>query len=185
MKVAGRDKLALIFGVTSRTINDWEIKGMPHTSRGKGHAIQYETADCINWRVSGSRTGLQAEKERLTREQADAKEIENEQQRGELVPQRKVTQEILEQWSILITHLELLPGRLAASVAAMGADYDAAHTVIGDEIVRLRSELAAGLSKPAGGDVDPAPKKKRKRVGRPRKKAKRRSKRRTRAVGNK
>lgn len=157
---------------------------MPHESRGNGRPILYESADCINWRVSGSRTGLQAERERLTREQADAKEIENEQARGELVPQRKVTQEILDQWSILITHLELLPGRLAASVAAMGADYDAAHTVIGDEIVRLRSELAAGLSKPACADVDSTAAKKRERVGGQRKKAKRGGKRGTGTVAD-
>lgn len=184
MILKGREALADLFGVTARTVKDWENKGLPVTTQGQGKPCVYDTVQCIEWRISGTRTGLQAEKERLTREQADATEIKNLQARGELVPQRKVTQEILEQWSILITHLELLPGRLAAGVAAMGADYDAAHALVGDEISRLRGELAAGLSQPAGDDVDTAAKKKRKRVGGRRKKAKRGSKRGAGAVDN-
>ena len=72
--IANKKQLADIFGVTDRTITDWEGAGLPIESRpGRGISNQYDTAKCIEWRtqrVVGSERQLSA---RERREDAQAK----------------------------------------------------------------------------------------------------------------
>lgn len=173
MLIHGRQGIADVFDVTEKTIVAWEAKGMPYEASGKrGSPNKYDTAACIEWKAAGRQKGYQAEKERLTREQADKVEIENMKARDELVPATEVARAIREQWEIVITQLELGPQRWAASLAAMGCDYDGFLAYLKDEIRRIRAEVAAGLSRISDSGVEPAAPADSKPVGRRKPKAK-------------
>lgn len=157
MHVKGRRKLADVFGVTDKTIQDWEDKGMPFEPGGKhGVPNEYETADCIEWRRESSQKGIQAEKERLTREQADQVEIKNMQARGELVPRMDAQRAAFEATTIFKTQMELSPSRWAAALAAMGADYDSALAYLTDETRIILTELSEGFVSWDRGAADSA-----------------------------
>ena len=86
-------KLCAILGVSNVTVMKWQEMGMPYTpgGRGTGNANVYETAAVIEWLKkravadAGLGGGIDDEKERLTKEQADAAALKNAQTRGELI----------------------------------------------------------------------------------------------------
>lgn len=157
MIVEGRDRLADVFGVSSRTVQNWESKGMPFKDGGgKGKANRYDTAQCIAWKCEGTPSGLAAEKERLTREQADAKEIENAVSRGELVPRSVAMDTALEAIGIFKTQLELAPARWASALVAMDSDYDAISAYLTDETRIVLTELSEGFVLPDKAGADSA-----------------------------
>ena len=52
INIANKRELARIFGCTTKTIDEWVKKGMPIKSSGKkGIENEYNTAECINWRI--------------------------------------------------------------------------------------------------------------------------------------
>ncbi|MGT4656330.1 terminase small subunit [Escherichia coli] len=105
-----KKRLAEIFGVSIRTIHNWQEQGMP-VSRGggKGNEVMYDSAAIIEWysvRVAAienqkmrkvveelriaSESNLQHgtiqyERHRLTRSQADAHEFKNAREIGEVI----------------------------------------------------------------------------------------------------
>ncbi|KNC10006.1 hypothetical protein AC791_15465 [Klebsiella sp. RIT-PI-d] len=105
-----KKQLSDIFGVSVRTVQNWQDQGMP-VSRGggKGNEVLYESADAIRWyserdaaieneklrkeveelRIAGE-SDLQPgtidyERYRLTRAQADAQELKNAKESAEVV----------------------------------------------------------------------------------------------------
>lgn len=105
-----KKQLSDIFGVSVRTVQNWQDQGMP-VSRGggKGNEVLYESADAIKWyserdaaieneklrkeveelRIAGE-SDLQPgtidyERYRLTRAQADAQELKNAKESAEVV----------------------------------------------------------------------------------------------------
>lgn len=93
-------EVAAAFGVTTRTIRDWEAGGFP--SEGTGRRRKYRIDDCIEWRVDEERRRVLAElepqmdasrgpsldeaKRRKEIALAEIRETELAQLRGDLLP---------------------------------------------------------------------------------------------------
>lgn len=91
MRIVTQDQIASMFGVTVKTINEWQDQGLPIAKRGEfagASPNEYESADCIRWLVERETGKVRGEnpRDRLARLQADAIEMENAVKRGELVP---------------------------------------------------------------------------------------------------
>lgn len=89
MRVIGQEQVAAMFGVAPKTIVDWQEQGLPIALRGSpGIPSEYESDACINWFVAREVLKVQGERpqDRLARVQADKIEMENEVNRGLLIP---------------------------------------------------------------------------------------------------
>lgn len=89
MRVSGQEGIAAVFGVSPKTINEWQEQGMPIAERGRpGVASQFESSACIEWYVRREVAKVQAEtpSDRLARVKADAIEMDNAERRGLLIP---------------------------------------------------------------------------------------------------
>ncbi len=88
--VVNKAKLAQILGISERSLSDWQKEdGFPihQLPRRRGESQLYETSEVIRWWIAReSGDDLNAEKTRLTREQADKTALENARLRAELVP---------------------------------------------------------------------------------------------------
>ncbi len=109
--IANKIQLSEIFDVTSRTITDWEAKGMPIKNRhGRGKASEYDTSECIDWRlrfmVNGNRHT--SAKERREEAEAQLKEIEL----GEKLEQFLIAEdvELMMASAIIASKVSLLSG---------------------------------------------------------------------------
>ncbi|MGI5315852.1 terminase small subunit, partial [Escherichia coli] len=105
-----KKQLADIFGASIRTIQNWQEQGMPVLrGGGKGNEVLYDSAAVIKWYAErdaeieneklrreveelrqASETDLQPgtidyERYRLTKAQADAQELKNERDRGDVI----------------------------------------------------------------------------------------------------
>lgn len=79
------DECAEIFKVTEKTVREWIRDGMPAVKRGRqgsGNTSKIDIRDAIAWYIDFD--ALDAEKTRLTREQADKQALDNAVRRGEL-----------------------------------------------------------------------------------------------------
>lgn len=105
-----RAQLADVIGKTDKTIQVWLDEGLPRVySGGTGTESVYDTAEVIRWmiaRETGSRDDdgnvivFEAERARLTKEQADKAAMQNDVTRGVLVD---VT-EVANHWGGLLTN---------------------------------------------------------------------------------
>ena len=89
MRVIGQEQVAALFGVAPKTIVAWQDEGLPIALRGSpGIPSEYESETCINWLVAREVLKVQGERpqDRLARVQADKIEMENEVNRGLLIP---------------------------------------------------------------------------------------------------
>lgn len=91
MRIIGQEQIASMFGVTVKTINEWQDQGLPVALRGEfagGTPNEYESAECIRWLIERETGKVRGEnpRDRLARLQADAIEMDNATKRGELVP---------------------------------------------------------------------------------------------------
>lgn len=81
--------IAGLFGVAPKTIVEWQELGFPVALRGgPGVPSEYESADCIRWKISHELHKVQGETptDRLSRVRADAIEMDNLVRRGLLIP---------------------------------------------------------------------------------------------------
>lgn len=88
MRIVGQQEIAAIFGVTARTITDWQEAGMPIAVQGgPGVPGEYDAPACIRWLVEREVRKVQGEspKDRLARLQGDELEMKLAQQRGTLI----------------------------------------------------------------------------------------------------
>jgi len=171
-------ELADLFGVTVRAIqkfsSDW---GMPKNERNT-----YPLKDCVRWYLDhndakGKTDDKEILEERrlLVRAQRQRHELEIERRRDELVDRELVGQMLNELSVIFATQLEGLGARSAAELAGMGDTAEIQRKLL-DECRSIRDATAAKVvefaSAIGGGRhiVIPA-KRKRGRVGRPRKSA--------------
>lgn len=91
MRIVGQEQIASMFGVTVKTIVEWQDQGLPVALRGEfagGVPNEYESKECIAWLVERETGKVRGEnpRDRLARLQADAIEMENATKRGALVP---------------------------------------------------------------------------------------------------
>lgn len=89
MRIVGQTEIANIFGVTPRTITEWQAAGMPVAVQGgPGVPGEYDSAACIRWQVEREVRkvqGPEAPKDRLARLQGDDLEMKLAHQRGKLI----------------------------------------------------------------------------------------------------
>lgn len=121
--------LADIFGVSKRTIRNWQEHGMPR--EGRRQERQYDTEDCISWYVAnraeraaasadenGDLPPVEESNRRWRQARAVLKEIEVERSRGDLVP-RSVAIELFEDVAMRIRQRLLnLPSRRLQEVTS-------------------------------------------------------------------
>lgn len=91
MRIIGTEQIASMFGVTAKTINEWQDHGFPVALRGQFAGAtpnEYESVDCIRWLVERETGKVRGEnpRDRLARLQADAIEMDNATKRSELIP---------------------------------------------------------------------------------------------------
>lgn len=90
MRIVGQTEMANLFGVSARTVQEWQSSGMPvAVFGGPGVPGEYDATACIRWyvdrevkRVSGGETA----KDRLARLQGDSLEAKLAVDRGQLIP---------------------------------------------------------------------------------------------------
>lgn len=89
MRIIGQENIATIFGVTPRTITEWQAGGMPIAVQGgPGMPGEYNSEECIRWLVEREVRkvqGPEAPKDRLARLQGDELEMKLERERGKLI----------------------------------------------------------------------------------------------------
>lgn len=88
MKITGQTEIAAIFGVTARTITDWQETGMPVAVQGgPGVSGEYDSAACIRWLVEREVRKVQGEspRDRLDRLRGDELEMNLARERGKLI----------------------------------------------------------------------------------------------------
>jgi phage terminase Nu1 subunit (DNA packaging protein) len=128
MRIKGLDEIASMFGVTTKTIAEWQDQGMPVAARGEfgGAAApnEYESKDCIAWLVERETGKVRGEnpRDRLARLQADAIEMENATARGELLPAALIEPKML---AAVVSAREAWrnePSRLSRMVGGKTAD---------------------------------------------------------------
>lgn len=103
------EEAAELFKVTEKTVNLWIREGMPvvkRGARGGKKMSRIDLRDAISWFVNYD--ALDAEKTRLTREQADKQALDNAVRRGELGE--------LSQWR---SEIESLFGQVRAALLAV------------------------------------------------------------------
>lgn len=89
MRIIGQSQLAAMFGVTEKTIVEWQDEGMPVELRGQApRPNEYLAADCIRWYVDREVRKVRAEspRDRVFRLQAEDLELKLAEKRGQLVP---------------------------------------------------------------------------------------------------
>lgn len=89
MRITSQDSIASVFGVSRETINTWQDQGFPVALRGgPGVPSEYDSADCIRWRIAREldKAGAESPANRLARAKAEAQEMSNLEKRGTLVP---------------------------------------------------------------------------------------------------
>lgn len=88
MRIIGQTEIAAMFGVTARTITDWQEAGMPVAVHGgPGVSGEYDAPACIRWLVEREVRKVQGEspKDRLARLQGDQLEMDLAERRGKLI----------------------------------------------------------------------------------------------------
>lgn len=119
---ATTDEMALLLGVTSRTVRDLAAKGrLVRSERGRFDVQASVATYCAHLReVAGGKAGssgdLTAERTRLTREQADAKAIENELKRGHLIEASEAGGRWADEMVKLRARLLAVPGEIALTL---------------------------------------------------------------------
>jgi len=88
MRIVGQAEIAALFGVSARTITEWQAAGLPVAVQGgPGVPGQYDAPACVRWLVEREVRKVQGEspKDRLARLQGDDLEMKLERERGKLI----------------------------------------------------------------------------------------------------
>lgn len=157
-----------IIGKSGQYVGMLITQGMPAERSGRrGAQVFIDTAKAIAWLIERERTKVEAElapadsttaaaTKRLRTAQADAQEIENKVRRTELIDAEDVQQVLFLVTGSIKSHLQALPGRMAASVAACQGNMPAIHAKLRDEVNRALEIMSDQLNKFAE-EISPEP----------------------------
>jgi len=151
------ETIAKLFNVTTRWVQRLaKDEAIPKPERGKYHFI-----GCIQQYIKFLQERLKGkdadsvdgkkEKARLTKLQADEKEIKILTEKGLLIPVNDVQDTLSELISICAMGLESIPGRMAGQLAGITAPAEI-QQVLFEEIRRIRQSMASGIQKLAGSE---------------------------------
>lgn len=93
MRIRGQPEIAKAFGVTVKTVAEWQAAGFPVAVHGKAHTPnEYDLPACIDWLVKREVTKVQGERpqDRLARAQAIRVEIDIAEAQKLLIPAAEV-----------------------------------------------------------------------------------------------
>jgi len=152
-KLVNKRELALILGVSERSLTEWQRNGLPIAlDAGRGASNQYDTANVIAWMIARELAGAAKEtnRERLDRLQGDKIEMDLAKARGVLVPIEEVEPAIAQFVLDAVAVLEGLPEKYAPILdAADGLDAIYAALVdMKDQIRKVLSEYEFRQSDP-------------------------------------
>jgi phage terminase Nu1 subunit (DNA packaging protein) len=157
-----RDGLADVVGVTGKTITRWLDEGLPRRVSGApGHPDEYDTGEVIRWMIAretgakdedGNVINFDAERARLTKEQADKTAMQNEVMRGNLLDGRAVA----EHWGTVIVNAKtrLLSIPTKAAPMLLGAKtMPQAREIVERFIIEVLNDLASADCHPGASGI--------------------------------
>lgn len=158
------EDVADLLGVTPKTVRNWLNKeDLPHTSDGRRRILDWTTA--LEWYVqrriresgnhgnapeAGELVGtenLEQAETRKTIAEADLKELQLAEKRGQLVPAEEVGRNIAMVATAIKTRLEAMPNELSLTLVGK-KDRVEVQQILRDEIYRCLDELAKVGSAP-------------------------------------
>jgi len=137
--------LAALFGVTDRTIRNWDDEGLPGNGEGRGRTYVWHQA--LAWRdtrISGSRgaSGPLSDKERKLKAEADLAEMEAAEKAGLLLDAVEVRQVWGPFLSRINVNLDGVPDRAAQGLED-GMNLAERAAVIRRELNGVRRDIVA------------------------------------------
>lgn len=193
-KIVNQAELCAILGVVPMTISRLQDQGFPCLKKGEGRGEnEYDTEACVQWLIQrevrkltqteeGRFIDYEAERARLTSEQADKVAMENEVRRGKLVDSEHVA--VL--WANILTNVKTkllgIPTKTAPRLVGCKS-IPVARDILNRQITEVLNELVSadptvvGSSEespvaapepdgePVGGSVPPAKRRKQRRAG--------------------
>lgn len=155
-KIVDRQELAEIFDAGLSTIKGWEDAGMPrHAIKSGARNILYDTAACIKWRVSreidsgkvsdnGKVLDFQLERARLTKWQADEREIKTKILRSEVIPADLVLRETANILRSFRSRALSLPSKIRARSSAIDdSDFEDIERLVHEMLTELSNDILA------------------------------------------
>lgn len=135
-RIVGQERIADVFGVAPKTIVEWQEHGFPIAQRGgPGVASEYESAECIRWKIEHELRKIQSESpnDRLARAKAESVEMDNAERRGQLVQAAQLEPKLAaafvaarEKWLDAVPRLAReLPVDIDAREALLQAEFEA------------------------------------------------------------
>lgn len=122
MIIVGQDRIAELFGVTPKTINEWQEQGFPVAKYGRGRSLssEYDATECVRWLVDRevSKVRIESPKDRLYRLQADNLEMTLAERRQLLVSAAAIEPAMAA--AMVAARERLLQARKRLAVAAEG-----------------------------------------------------------------
>lgn len=161
--IAPAQTVALIFGITPRTLTEWAKKGCPKVKTG-----WYDVGAVMQWRHSSENTPDSLEKKkqiadiRYREARADMEEIKQKAAIGEYVAVNQIEDLLKETFAQVRTTLLAIGQKTMADIYAQYPDvaFDVKH-VIEREIERGLTQLASGSGQLTDGQFKAKPKPKR------------------------
>lgn len=168
--IAPAQTVALIFGITPRTLTEWAKKGCPKVKTG-----WYDVGAVMQWRHSSENTPDSLEKKkqiadiRYREARADMEELKQKEALGQYVAVNQIEDILRETFAQVRTTLLALGQKVMSDIYSQYPDvaFDVKH-VVEREIERGLTQLASGSGQLTEGGFKPKPAPKPKR-GRPKK----------------
>lgn len=135
MRIISQASLGDMFGVTPKTIDEWQGQGLPIAVRGAPpRPSEYESADCIRWLVEREVTKVRSEspKDRLYSLQAEEVALRLAEKRGTMIPAAEIEPAMKAAMIAAREYLRSIPPQLAVLLA-------------GAEPERIETELRAAF----------------------------------------
>lgn len=144
-KKVNKRELAEIFGKSQEAIGKWQKEGMPvqKKAKSKGKQNTYDTANVYEWLIAKHQDEnpreIDIERTRLIRAQAEAKELENQLARAELLPVPLVEMT----WQAILTsarsHMLSLASKTRNQFPDLGKDV---HKYLEDQLRIILEDMA-------------------------------------------
>ena len=148
-KIVDKKTLSELFGISEKSFSKYQKHGLPFKRSGRGNQNAYDTEVVFQWLVNkelsgklegGSEIDTEHERGRLTRAQADAKELDNAERRKELAPVDLLEWVLSKACSQISAVLETIPLNVKRRVPQLSAN---AIELIKKEIVRCQNIAAS------------------------------------------
>lgn len=150
--LVNKTELARILGISTKTVSRYQTEGLPFT--GKGQSARFDVTACVQWyaqkqaqiamsQVDIGKVSLSEEEVKVRKLLAEAqmKELELAQMRGELVLVEDAEKEITRHLTQLRGKVTAIPGVWGAKVLGL-KDIHEAVDILSDLVDRLMHELA-------------------------------------------